>query len=192
MRPARPPLLVKLAPDLADAGLAAIVEACIAERVDGLIISNTTISRPPGLKSPQMSQPGGLSGAPLFTLSTTVLRRVAEIAAGRLVLIGAGGVFSGVDMLAKIRAGASLVQLYSGFAYGGPAMIPRLKRELLAALDDAGVDESGLQADQLARSGQPLDGAQVLALDLADAHPTRDDRLAFDVREGPQFLGRRR
>ena len=136
--PNRPPLLVKLAPDLADAGLAAIVEACISERVDGLIISNTTISRPPGLKSPQVSQPGGLSGAPLFPLSTAVLRRVAEIAAGRLVLIGVGGVFSGADVLAKLRAGASLVQLYSGFAYGGPAMIPRLKRELLTALQEAG------------------------------------------------------
>ena len=136
--PKRPPLLVKLAPDLADAGLAAIVETCVAEHVDGLIISNTTISRPAGLKSLQVSQPGGLSGAPLFALSTAVLRRVAQIAAGRLVLIGVGGVFSGADILTKLRAGATLVQIYSGFAYGGPAMIPRLKRELLAALDRAG------------------------------------------------------
>ncbi len=136
--PQRPPLLVKVAPDLSEQGLAAIVETCVAAGVEGLIVSNTTIARPPGLRSPQARQPGGLSGAPLFDASTAALAHVARQAAGRLVLVGVGGVASGRAALAKIRAGASLVQLYTGFAYGGPALIPRLKRELLAALDEQG------------------------------------------------------
>jgi dihydroorotate dehydrogenase len=134
----RPPILVKAAPDLSDDGLAAVVETCVAEGVAGLIIGNTTISRPTGLRSPYRSQAGGLSGMPLFALSTTMLARAFLLARGRLVLIGVGGVFTGQDALMKIRAGASLVQLYTGFAYGGPALIPRLKRDLATALREAG------------------------------------------------------
>lgn len=136
--PVRPPLLVKLAPDLSEQGLAAIVETCVAAGVEGLIVSNTTIARPPGLRSAEARQPGGLSGAPLFEPSTAALAHVARQAAGRLTLIGVGGVASGAQALAKIRAGASLVQLYTGFAYGGPALIGRIKREMLAALDQQG------------------------------------------------------
>jgi dihydroorotate dehydrogenase len=136
--PNRPPLLVKIAPDLAPDGVAALVETCVAEGVQGLIVSNTTISRPPGLRSPLAAEAGGLSGAPLFRLSTAVLARAFLAARGRLALIGVGGVSTGQDALAKIRAGASLVQLYTGFAYAGPALIPRLKRELAAALRAAG------------------------------------------------------
>jgi dihydroorotate dehydrogenase len=136
--PGKPPLLVKIAPDLSDDGLAAVVETCASEGVHGLVIGNTTISRPPGLSSPEAMEAGGLSGAPLFTLSTRVLARAFLLARGRLTLIGAGGVFTGGDALAKIRAGASLVQVYTSFAYHGPALIPRLKRELAAAMRDAG------------------------------------------------------
>lgn len=136
--PNRPPLLVKIAPDLSDAGLAAVVETAIAAGVQGLIVSNTTIARPPGLRSPNAHQAGGLSGVPLFSPSTAVLAQAARLAAGRLVLVGVGGIASGNDVLAKLRAGASLVQLYTGFAFAGPALIPRLKRELLAALDAQG------------------------------------------------------
>jgi dihydroorotate dehydrogenase len=136
--PNRPPLLVKIAPDLAPDGVAALIETCVAEGVQGLIVSNTTISRPPGLRSPLAAEAGGLSGAPLFRLSTAVLARAFLAARGRLALIGVGGVATGQDALAKIRAGASLVQLYTGFAYAGPALIPRLKRELAAALRAAG------------------------------------------------------
>ncbi len=140
--PARPPLLVKLAPDLSEAGLEAVVETAIAAGAAGLIISNTTISRPAGLRSGQGGEAGGLSGAPLFPLATAMLARAARRAAGRLVLIGVGGVGSGRDVLAKLRAGASLVQLYTAFAYDGPALIPRLKRELLAALAEDGFSSS--------------------------------------------------
>jgi dihydroorotate dehydrogenase len=134
----RPPILVKIAPDLSPDGIAAVVETSVTHGAQGLIVGNTTISRPAGLRSPQASETGGLSGAPLFTLSNAVLARAFLLARGRLTLIGAGGVFSGADALTKIRAGASLVQLYTGFAYHGPALIPRLKAELAMALKAAG------------------------------------------------------
>lgn len=128
------PVLVKLAPDLAEDALAPIIEVCVTRGVAGLIISNTTIARPETLRSPHKGEAGGLSGAPLFERSTEMLARAHKIAAGRLVLIGAGGISNGAQAYAKIRAGASLVQLYSGFAYGGPALIGRIRRELAALL----------------------------------------------------------
>ena len=136
--PVRPPLLVKLAPDLSDEGLEAVVATAVAEGAAGLIISNTTIARPPELTGHNASQAGGLSGAPLFARSTHMLARAHRLAGGRLTLIGVGGICSGADALAKIRAGASLVQLYTAFAYAGPALIPRLKQELLEALHEQG------------------------------------------------------
>ncbi|MSP00390.1 MAG: quinone-dependent dihydroorotate dehydrogenase [Acetobacteraceae bacterium] len=136
--PNRPPVLVKVAPDLSDDGLAAVVETCVTHGVQGLIVGNTTISRPPGLQSPHAHEAGGLSGAPLFALSNILLARAFLLARGRLTLVGAGGVASGADALIKIRAGASLVQLYSAFAYQGPALLPRMKAELAAALKEAG------------------------------------------------------
>ncbi|MBX9748120.1 MAG: quinone-dependent dihydroorotate dehydrogenase [Roseococcus sp.] len=132
------PVLVKLAPDLAEEALGPIIEVCVTHGVAGLIISNTTIARPETLRSPNRMEAGGLSGAPLFERSTGMLARAHRIAAGRLVLIGAGGVASGAQAYQKIRAGASLVQLYSGFAYGGPALIGRIKRELSALLAQDG------------------------------------------------------
>ncbi len=150
----RPPLLVKVAPDLSDAGLQAVVETCVAEGVQGLIVGNTTISRPAGLVSPLIRKDGGLSGAPLLPLSTRMLARAFLLSRGRLTLIGAGGVFSGKDAMLKIRAGASLVQLYTGFAYQGPALIPRLKADLAAELKSVGFqrlqDAVGTDAQALA------------------------------------------
>jgi dihydroorotate dehydrogenase len=152
--PQRPPVLVKIAPDISEAALAALVETCVAEDVQGLIVSNTTISRPLGLHSPLAHEPGGLSGAPLFALSTAVLARAFLLARGRLVLVGVGGVSTGEQALTKIRAGATLVQLYTAFAYAGPALIPRLKRELAAALRAGGFasvsDAVGKDAQRLA------------------------------------------
>ncbi|MGC1409401.1 MAG: quinone-dependent dihydroorotate dehydrogenase [Acetobacteraceae bacterium] len=155
--PTRPPLLVKIAPDISNEALAALVETCVAGGVQGLIVSNTTISRPPGLRSPLAHQAGGLSGAPLFRLSTAVLARAFLLARGRLVLIGVGGVATGEQALTKILAGASLVQVYTAFAYTGPALIPRLKRELTAALSAGGFarvqDAVGKDAQCLAEYG---------------------------------------
>ncbi|SHJ84372.1 dihydroorotate oxidase A [Roseomonas rosea] len=138
-RKKRPPVLVKIAPDLADAAVEAIVQTCLDRDVAGLIISNTTIARPDSLRSPHKAETGGLSGRPLFTPSTELLRRVHRLSRGRLTLIGAGGVESGETAYAKIKAGASLVQTYAGFAYAGPALIPRIKRELAELLRRDGV-----------------------------------------------------
>ncbi|MDR3534525.1 MAG: quinone-dependent dihydroorotate dehydrogenase [Rhodopila sp.] len=150
----RPPILVKVAPDLSPDGLASVVETCVEEGVQGLIVGNTTISRPAGLMSRHAREAGGLSGRPLMPLSTAMLARASLLARGRLVLIGAGGVFTGRDALTKIQAGASLVQLYSSFAFQGPALIPRLKAELVAALRDARFatvqDAVGTRAQELA------------------------------------------
>ncbi len=136
--PNKPPILVKVAPDLTDEGLRAVVETAVAEGVQGLIVGNTTLSRPPGIVSRLIRKDGGLSGAPLLGLSTRMLARAFLYAEGRLVLIGAGGVFDANDAMLKIRAGASLVQLYTGFAYQGPVAIPRMKRQLAALLKNGG------------------------------------------------------
>jgi dihydroorotate dehydrogenase len=114
--------------------LAAIVATCMAKKIAGLIISNTTITRPPTLKSPRKSETGGLSGAPLLEASTKMLAQAYKLSDKTLLLIGAGGIFTPADAFAKILAGASLVQLYTGFAYHGPALIPRLKSGIAAQL----------------------------------------------------------
>ena len=134
----RPPLLVKVAPDLPDAGLEAVVEAAVEFGVEGLIVANTTIARPPSLRSVDAAEAGGLSGPPLLAPSTAMLARAHRLAGGRLVLIGCGGVSTGADVLAKLQAGAHLVQLYTAFAYSGPALVARMKRELLAAMREQG------------------------------------------------------
>jgi dihydroorotate dehydrogenase len=136
--PVRPPLLVKLAPDLAEAAVEAAVAAAIEGGAQGLIVSNTTTARPASLRSSQRHQPGGLSGEPLRAPSTALLARVARLAAGRLDLVGVGGVASGADALAKVMAGARLVQIYTAFAFDGPALIRRIKSELLAELERHG------------------------------------------------------
>lgn len=129
-----PPLFLKVAPDLEEAEVEGVVEACLANSVDGLIVSNTTVARPGSLKSSQRGESGGLSGAPLFEPSTRVLKQFAEVARGRLPLIGVGGIASGADAYAKIRAGASAVQLYSAMVYEGPSLVTRIKRDLAARL----------------------------------------------------------
>jgi len=128
------PVLVKLAPDLADDALPALVEACIGHGIAGLVLTNTTIARPATLRSAQATEAGGLSGPPLFAASTAMLRRVNRLAAGRLALIGCGGVGSAEQAYEKIRAGASLVQFYAALAYDGPAVVPRMKAGLAALL----------------------------------------------------------
>lgn len=138
--PERPPLLVKIAPDLPPGGLEAIVQTCIEGGVQGLVVSNTTVTRA-GLTSAARGETGGLSGPPLRDLSTAILMQAARLATGRLTLIGCGGVSTGADALAKIRAGAHLVQLYTAFSYAGPGLIPRIKRELLAALHTQGFSQ---------------------------------------------------
>lgn len=129
----RVPMFLKVAPDLEDGEVEAIVETVVANGLHGIIVSNTTITRP-GLTSKHAGEAGGLSGAPLTQLSTQMLGLFHHAAAGRVALIGAGGIGSGEDAYAKIRAGASAVQLYSAMVYGGPGLVTRIKRDLAACL----------------------------------------------------------
>jgi dihydroorotate dehydrogenase len=128
------PVFLKVAPDLEDAEIEVIADAVAAARLDGLIVSNTTLSRPNHLVSRHRGEAGGLSGAPLMALSTAMLARFHAAAAGRFALIGVGGVASGADAYAKIRAGASAVQLYSALAYQGPGLVTAIRRDLAARL----------------------------------------------------------
>jgi dihydroorotate dehydrogenase len=132
--PAPVPLVVKIAPDASDDDLDDIVSVCRDLRMDGIIIGNTTLSRPPSLVSARQSEAGGLSGAPLMALSTEVLRRTARRVERQFPLIGCGGVASGADAYAKVRAGATLVQLYSSLVFEGPPLVRRIKDELAALL----------------------------------------------------------
>ena len=133
----RPPLLVKLAPDIEDDDLPAIVEAILAGGVDGIVVSNTTLSRD-GLTDRRFTaETGGLSGRPLFTRATRMLARVYRLSEGRLPLIGVGGIDSGATALAKIEAGASLLQLYTGLVFEGPGLIGRIKQALVEAMTQA-------------------------------------------------------
>ncbi|MDR3511849.1 MAG: quinone-dependent dihydroorotate dehydrogenase [Caulobacteraceae bacterium] len=128
------PVLLKVAPDLAEDEVEAIVEASLAHGLDAIVVSNTTISRPEGLRSALKAETGGLSGAPLAALSTRVLGQFHQAAAGRIALVGVGGIASGADAYAKIRAGARAVQLYSAMVYEGPGLVVRIRRDLDARL----------------------------------------------------------
>jgi dihydroorotate dehydrogenase len=130
----KPPLLVKVAPDLDDAAMASIAEAACAAGIDGLIVANTTVARPNALRSANARQAGGLSGPMLFDPSTRALAAMWRFTEGRIPLIGCGGVASGADAYAKIRAGASLVQVYTALVYAGPGLVGRIKRELAGLL----------------------------------------------------------
>jgi dihydroorotate dehydrogenase len=151
---APPPLLLKIAPDLAPADVEDIASLALSERLDGLVVANTTLSRPESLLSPLRSEAGGLSGAPLFELSTRLLRRVHELTKGSMPLIGVGGISTGSEAYAKIRAGASLVQLYTAFVFEGPALLNRIKRELAVLLKRDGFSsvKEAVGADYRARS----------------------------------------
>jgi dihydroorotate dehydrogenase len=140
-----PPLLVKLAPDLTDEDKRDIAAVAPDAPVDGLIISNTTTARPDGLKSAHANEAGGLSGAPLMAPSTALLAEFFALTEGKLPLVGVGGVASADDAYAKIRAGASLVELYTALVFEGPGLVPAiasgladlLRRDGFASVADA-------------------------------------------------------
>jgi len=137
------PLFLKVAPDLDEAAVRDIAELALQYRLDALIVSNTTLQRPPHLTSDNAGEAGGLSGQPLFQISTHVLRLFAQALSGGLPLIGAGGVENGATALAKIRAGATAVQLYSALVYEGPGLVARVLDELDGLLAAEGVDSIG-------------------------------------------------
>jgi dihydroorotate dehydrogenase len=127
---AKTPMLVKIAPDLMDEDLDDIADVALARGIDGLIVSNTTLARPPTLRSIHARETGGLSGKPLFAPSTRILAEVAKRTQGKLTLVGVGGVSNGAEAYEKIRAGASLVQLYSALIYDGPMLGRTIAQEL--------------------------------------------------------------
>jgi len=131
---APPPFAAKLSPDIDDARLEALVATLVDANIDAIVIGNTTRSRPAGLRSTNAAQAGGLSGPPLFPLAVAMLRRVAVLTAGRVPLIGVGGVASGADAYAMVRAGASAVQLYTALIYEGMGLVTRVKNELASLL----------------------------------------------------------
>lgn len=132
----KPKLLLKIAPDLTESEKKDIAKIVLDNRygVDGLIVSNTTISRPESLKSAKKDEQGGLSGKPLRDLSTECVRDMYRLTAGKVPIVGCGGISSGEDAYSKIRAGASLIQLYSAIAYQGFPVIGKIKRELVELL----------------------------------------------------------
>ncbi len=136
------PIIVKIAPDIAEADVQPICESLIAHDVDGIAVSNTTVTRP-NIAIETARQAGGLSGRPLFQRSTAMLGRVHQATAGKVPLIGIGGIDSGEAAMAKIEAGASLIQLYTGLIYEGWPLIGRIKAHLAEACREAGVQSLG-------------------------------------------------
>ncbi len=151
----RKPVLLKIAPDLALGDLDDITEVALARGIDGLIVSNTTITRPAGLGGEHIKETGGLSGAPLFQRATWMLAETARRVEGRITLVGVGGITSAETALAKILAGASLVQLYTGLTYAGPGLVSDIKQGLLAMIGREGSLTSliGRDRDAIAAAG---------------------------------------
>jgi dihydroorotate dehydrogenase len=156
-RASRPtPLLVKIAPDLSDREIEDIAELCSADPIDGIIVSNTTVSRPP-LRSPLARERGGLSGKPLFDMSTRALARLRLLVDRRVVLVGTGGISDAATAWAKIAAGATLIQLYTALVYRGPALIDEILDGLASRLAEGGfasiAQASGCRAREIAHHG---------------------------------------
>jgi dihydroorotate dehydrogenase len=148
----RRPLLVKIAPDLDPHGLEDIVAVALARRVDGLIVANTTIARPASLRSPRRAEAGGLSGRPLFEPSTRLLARAYLALGGAMPLIGCGGIEDAATALAKIEAGANLVQLYTSLALKGVGVVEEILAGLTRAVEARGVAGIGALVGTEARA----------------------------------------
>jgi dihydroorotate dehydrogenase len=149
------PILVKLAPDLADEDIAPVMRCLLDHSVDGAILTNTTLSREGVSPDSHHNEQGGLSGRPLFKRSTRFLAKCYLEAQGKLPLIGVGGIDSGAAAIAKIRAGASLIQVYTGLVYEGPTLLSDIKDALLAEMKSTGTplaDLVGTAADKWAAS----------------------------------------
>tara|TARA_A100001037_G_C15149755_1_gene638422 strand:+ start:3477 stop:4508 length:1032 start_codon:yes stop_codon:yes gene_type:complete len=135
---ARPAMVAKLAPDVTDTHLEELIGIITAADIDAITLCNTTTERPESLGSPNAGERGGLSGAPLFETANEMLRKVYAQTGGDVPLIGVGGIMSGRDAYTKIRAGACLVQVYTGLVYQGPGLIQQIKRDLAGLLQQDG------------------------------------------------------
>ncbi|MEX2453542.1 MAG: quinone-dependent dihydroorotate dehydrogenase [Rhodospirillaceae bacterium] len=131
---ARPPIVVKIAPDLSDAERSDIAAVILQSGVEGMTVANTTVQRPASMRDPHKNEPGGMSGAPLFPLALEIVGDMYRRTGGNIPIIGSGGIASGADAYAIVRAGASLIQFYSALVFHGPALVPRMKAELAACL----------------------------------------------------------
>jgi len=138
-----PPLLAKVGPDLDETQMRDIAEVALATGIDGLIVGNTTIDRPDGLRSAHRGESGGLSGRPLVPRALACLRAMYRLTGGRIPIVGCGGIASGADAYERIRAGATLVQIYSALVFQGPGLVVRIKRELAACLRAGGYGSVG-------------------------------------------------
>lgn len=137
----RPPILIKLAPDLNEDQQEEIATAIMQTEIDGLILTNTTLDRPENLNDIEFSQQaGGLSGQPLTGKSTNVIRNFYQLLDGSIPIIGAGGIASGEQAYEKIKAGASLIQIYSGMIYEGPSLIPSINKRIVQLLKEDGLN----------------------------------------------------
>lgn len=130
----RTPMLVKLASDLTEAEALAIAEVTMRHGLAGLVVANTSAQRPESLTSPRRSERGGLSGRPIFAASTALLGAIRRAVGPQATLVGVGGIFTGEDAYAKIRAGANLLQLYTAMVFRGPGVVGAIKRDLAALL----------------------------------------------------------
>jgi dihydroorotate dehydrogenase len=128
------PLLVKIAPELTESEMADIVAAARVAGIDGFIVANTTTLRPDTLRSPHRAEAGGLSGRPLTEMTTRCVAAIYRLTEGKTPIVGSGGIASGAHAYAKIKAGASLVQLYSALVFHGPGLVQAIKRDLAAML----------------------------------------------------------
>jgi dihydroorotate dehydrogenase len=153
----KPPILVKLSPDLYDQQQDELAAAALESGIDGLILTNTTLARPGSLPASFSAEKGGLSGCPLREKSTAMIRHFYRLTGGKLPIIGAGGISSGRDAYDKIRAGASMVQLYSALVFQGPGMVRQMTTELAALLkadgfshvqDAVGVDNAAAHDEE--------------------------------------------
>ena len=178
----RRPLMLKIAPDLDARGLEDIVAVALTRRIDGLIVSNTTLARPASLVSRNRGESGGLSGARCLTPSTRLLARAYLLTGGAMPLIGCGGVEDSETALAKIEAGANLVQLYTGLALKGPGVV----EEILDGLSRA-VEARGLEPDRRPRR---LPGERLGRAGAGASRPMRLTPRSLSVlvqrRDGPR------
>ena len=155
LRPHPVPVLLKIAPDLTLSELDDVVHVARRRRVDGMIVGNTTISRPQGLRDAAAKEAGGLSGKPLFPLSTRMLAETFVRAEGAFPLIGAGGIDGSAAALAKFRAGATLVQLYSALVFRGLGLVAEVKAGLLEALGNYHALSDFIGADAATITAEP-------------------------------------
>jgi dihydroorotate dehydrogenase len=133
------PVLLKIAPDLTMDQMTDIIQTAIGSGIDGIIATNTTISRENLNPSPYIQETGGLSGRPLTQRSTEFIRQIYPLTDGKVPIIGVGGIFNGMDAYEKICAGANLIQVYTSMIYEGPAIARKINTELLSILEEKGV-----------------------------------------------------